>query len=175
MGGYFDRGASAGGSDKGYFDREDITGPEGVGSRFGGPGGVAHENYPAEQGVDEKDGIEFGSGENPYIAKAVPNVNDPPVDETAGTDRPADGIEGTYPDIVEGSDSPRTGTSWGSSFSETEPTVHTPQGFLPEGEGPGQAHINRNHGDSTQPDPLDNVGGWSTMGTGDSSGGQQGS
>src|SRR5437763_11528133 len=100
MSGYFDRGASAGGHDHGYFNRDDITGPEGVGvGATGGPGPVADENLEVDP-------------ENPNIVRAIPREDKARIDETAGTGSPAR-VEGSYPDIVEGSDSERTGTSWG--------------------------------------------------------------
>src|SRR5438477_10230602 len=91
MSGYFSRGASAGGQDEGYFNREDITGPAGVGSATGGPGGVADENLGKElleqQGVVEKEGLEHDP-KNPYIVRAVPQESSERSDETAGTTSP---------------------------------------------------------------------------------------
>src|SRR5437870_13288088 len=88
MSGYFSRGASAGGQDEGYFNREDVTGPAGVGSATGGPGGVADENLGKElleqQGVVEKEGLEHDP-KNPYIVRAVPQEEREDIDETAGT------------------------------------------------------------------------------------------
>ncbi len=150
MGGYFNRGASAGGHDEGYFDREDVTGPAGVGSETGGPGGVA------------RDDIEFDA-ENPNIVRAVPKVRDARLDETAGVTT-EQRIQDTYPDIIEGSDSERTGTSWGLPPDETAPTVNTPQGEMPEGSGPGKASPTRNEGNRSKPDPLHDIGAWGTMG-----------
>src|SRR5438105_8002 len=141
MSGYYDRGASAGGHDQGYFNRDDVTGPEGVGSATGGPGGVADENF-VPHGVG--DNLQQDP-ENPNIVKAVPQTESQRLDETAGTNSPAR-VEGTYPDIIEGSDSERTGTSWGVLGIEDAPTVSTPRGEMPEGEGPGEAGPNRNTG-----------------------------
>lgn len=147
MGGYFDRGASASGQDEGYFNRDDVTDPEGVGSATGGPGGVA------------KDDIEFDS-ENPNIARAVRHAT-PGGDETVGNTTGE--RRGTYPDVIEGSDSERTGTSWGLSGVEEAPTVSTPSGEMPEGDKPGEASPNRNTGDRLTRDDLNDVGSWSTM------------
>src|SRR5437762_9305114 len=109
MSGYFDRGASAGGHDKGYFNREDVTGPEGVGvGARGGPGPVSNENLEVDP-------------ENPNIVRAKPEQDIEKLDETAGTTgEPRAG--GSYPDIIEGSDSERTGTSWGLLGVEDEST-----------------------------------------------------
>src|SRR5207253_10913574 len=176
MSGYFSRGASAGGQDEGSFNREDITGPAGMSeagvSATGGPGGVADENLGtemlAQQGVVEKEGIEHDPT-NPYIARAVPQEGDEHLDETAGTTAPVRADE-SYPQVIEGSDSERTGTSWGLPAIEDAPTVNTPRGEMPEGEGPDRATPNRNTGEVTQRDQLDDVGAWGTMGTSGSPG-----
>jgi hypothetical protein len=150
MSGYFDRGASVGGHDHGYFDHDDITGPAGVGvGATGGPGPVASENLEVDP-------------ENPNIVRAVSTRGEGPLDETAGTTSP-ERVEGTYPDIIEGSDSVRTGTSWGLPGVEDAPAVSAPGGNLPEGEGRGEAAPNRNTGDRLSRDELDNVGSWSTI------------
>ena len=150
MSGYFDRGAAAGGREEGYFDRESVTGPAGVGSATGGPGG----------GVN-KDDIEFDE-QNPNIARAVPDeTRAARTDETAGVTSPerATGQSGTYPDIVEGSDSPRTGTSWGHTSVEADEA---------------DVHPNRNTGGQVMREDLDNVGSWSTIETTDSAGSPSG-
>ena len=150
MSGYFDKGPSAGGHDHGYFNRDDITGPEGVGvGATGGPGPVADEDLEVDP-------------ENPNIVRAVPHEGEPRLDETAGTNSPAR-VEGSYPDIIEGSDSERTGTSWGLLGVEDAPTVSTPQGELPEGEDKGDAAPNRNLGERLSRDELRDVGSWSTI------------
>lgn len=104
MGDYFNRGASAGGHDEGYFNRPDVTGPAGVGSATGGPGGVAEDDL--DQGPDNT--VIERDKDNPNIVRAVPAPNSP----SAGQTSPGE-ITGTYPAIVEGSDSETTGTSWG--------------------------------------------------------------
>lgn len=156
--GYFDRGASAGGSDEGYFDREDITGPSGVGSATGGPGGVADRDLEVDQ-------------DNPNIVRAVPE-RDVRLDETAGvtSTQREDAYEGSYPDVVEGSDSAATGTSWGQPGSDSAAAVQTPSGALSEGEGEGEASPTRNASDNPTRDELDNVGSWSTIDNADSAG-----
>ncbi len=198
MGGYFNRGASAGGHDEGYHNRPDITGPAGVGSNTGGPGGVARDDYVDEPEKNVDSAISHDEGyysrehtpdasasepdtsdtprtdvevdpNNPNIVRATPRENEPRLDETAGVTSQARiggdyyDAEGTYPDIIEGSDSVRTGTSWGLPAIEDAPTVMTPQGFVPEGTGKGEAKPDRNVGDPTEPAPLDNVGAWGTM------------
>src|SRR6187551_996953 len=101
MSGYFDRGASAGGHDEGYFDREDVTGPSGVGSATGGPGGVADVNAgAAPHHAVSPEGIEFDE-QNPNIARAVPVTDGVKLDETAGTGSPIRTDE-SYGQIIEG-------------------------------------------------------------------------
>jgi hypothetical protein len=165
MSAYFDRGASAGGHDEGFFNRRDVTGPDGVGSATGGAGGVSNEN-PSEdllrqQGVAEKDDIEHDP-QNPYIARAVPRQSETELGETSGVTSPARSDEGDL-GIIEGSDSERTGTSWGLPAIDEAPTVSTPVGELPEGDAPDKASPNRNTDDPTEPDSLDNLGSWSTI------------
>lgn len=151
MSGYFDRGASAGGQDRGYFNRDDITGSEGVGSATGGPGGVADVDKLV---VDEN---------NPNIVRAIPPAETAPRDETAGVTSAAQtDVSGTYPDIIEGSDSERTGTSWGLPPREDVPTVNTPHGAVREGTGDDAASPNRNTGTGDRSD-LNDVGSWSTI------------
>lgn len=155
MGGYFDRGASAGGSDEGYFNQDDVTGPSGVGSATGGPGGV-FDNDPGLQ-VD---------AQNPNIVHATPQ---PRLDETAGTTSP-ERISGSYPDIVDGSDSERTGTSWGIPAHEEAANVEVAGQARAEGEGAGEAAPNRNTAVDVTKDDLRNVGSWSTIETDDTAG-----
>jgi hypothetical protein len=112
---------------------------------------------PPPPGVVTKDDIEFNA-ENPNIARADP----PTADETAGVTSQA---KGTYPNIIEGSDSQRTGTSWGLRPRADGEVVATPEGPMPEGEGEGQAHPTRNTGDRLAHDELDDVGAWKTMDT----------
>lgn len=169
MGGYFDRGASAGGQDEGYFNREDITGASGVGSATGGPGGVANDNM---------ENIELDA-ENPNIARAISPDRAAVGDETGGvTTQQRRG--GSYPDIVEGSDSERTGTSWGVPGVQDSALVDTPRGEMPEGEGAGEAHPNRNTGERipdsrVMRDDLQDVGSWSTIDSNDNAGSPTGS
>lgn len=158
MSGYFDRGASAGGQDEGYFNRQDITGDSGVGSDLGGPGGVAHENLEVDS-------------ENPNVVRAIPSERTA-TDETAGNTSPA-ARDDEYDDIIEGSDSERTGTSWGLPGREAG-EVETPAGALQEGEGEGEAHPNRNTAGRLMRDDLDNVGSWSTIDKADSAGSPSG-
>ncbi|MFL5733361.1 MAG: hypothetical protein ACJ78Q_09175 [Chloroflexia bacterium] len=150
MSGYYDRGASAGGHDHGYFNREDVTGSSGVGvGATGGPGPIANENLEVDP-------------QNPNIVRATTPTGEPAPDETAGTNSPAR-VGGSYPDIVEGSDSERTGTSWGLSGVEDADTLSTPMGDRPEGEGQNEASPNRNTGDRLSRDELSDVGSWSTI------------
>ena len=97
--------------------------------------------------------------QNPNIVHGIEGER---LDETAGVTGP-ERVKGTYPDFIEGSDSPRTGTSWGLRAVEEAPTVTTPEGVKPEGTGPGDAQPTRNTGDSLAPDELDDVGSWSTF------------
>ena len=107
-----------------------------------------------------KDGIELDQ-DNPNIARAVPEASaQASTDETAGVTR----VEGTFPHIIEGSDSERTGTSWGLPAVENAPTVETPHGRMSEGEGDdGMATPTRNVGERTHRDSLSDVGSWSTI------------
>ena len=154
MGGYFNRGASTGGQDEGYFERENVTGASGVGSAMGGPGGVSSEPD-----------VEFDA-ENPNIARAVSPGETVTGDETAGvTTQERRG--GSYPDIVEGSDSERTGTSWGDAGLRDA---------VDEDERKGQTHPNRNTGErqDVTRDELQDVGSWSTIDTNDNAGSPSG-
>ncbi len=156
MGGYFDRDASTGGQDDGYFNRDNMTGSAGVGSDLGRPGGVAHENLEVDS-------------ENPNIVRAIPSARGA-TDGTAGNTAPAARDEDDeYGDIIEGSDSERTGTSWGLPGREAN-EVQTSASRAREGEGEGEAHPNRNTGDRLTRDELQNVGSWSTIDTDDSAG-----
>lgn len=149
MSGYFDRGASAGGSDEGYFNREDITGPAGVGSATGGPGGVVDDDLEVDPN-------------NPNIVRATPHTRGARLDETAGTTSPAR-IEGTYPAIIEGSDSERTGTSWGI------PAIEDPN--APDSQGGLQA-AREDVDEASDPtkEQLKDIGSWSTIHNNDTAG-----
>ena len=154
MGGYFDRGAAAGGDNDGYFDR-DQTGRTDSVRTSNGPPGVA------------KDDIAFDA-DNPNIARAA-NTDTPLLDETAGTTSTSR-IEGSYPDIIEGSDSERTGTSWGLPGVEEDARVETGSRLATEGENRGDTHPNRNPGARLSHDELKDVGSWSTIDTDDTAG-----
>ncbi len=167
MSGYFDRGASAGGQDEGYFNRQDVTGPDGVGSATGGPGGVAHENL----GVTHDNLVV--DDENPNIVRAVPPQQDPALDETAGVTS-SERVGGTYPYIIEGSDSLQTGTSWGVPAYEDASVVETPRGEMPEGSEPGEAAPNRNTARNPSKAEIQDVGSWSTIDTDDTAGSPSG-
>ena len=103
------------------------------------------DNETPGGGVVQKDDIEFEQG-NPNIAKAVPTAedyrNDPPV--TPDEDPAGDVYTGTYPDVVVGSDSATTGTSWGLPPVEGGEEVYTPEGWKPEGVEEGEARPTRN-------------------------------
>jgi len=154
MGGYFDRGASTGGSNEGYFDR-DQTGATDVTTTSEGPPGIS------------KDDITYDP-DNPNIARAE-NTTAPNLDETAGTTTQAR-MQGTYPDIIEGSDSERTGTSWGIPGVEDAAEVEVGNQIVTEGKEEGEAHPNRNSGARLSRDELKDVGSWSTIDKGDSAG-----
>jgi hypothetical protein len=114
-----------------------------------------------------KDDIEFDEG-NPNLARAIPRGEGHTLSEKGE----AAGLHssGTYPDIVEGSDSERTGTSWGVPGAEDAPVAETPEGVRAEGTGDEEASPNRNTGDRIARDDLQNVGSWSTIDTKDSAG-----
>jgi|SRR5687768_9454481 len=113
-----------------------------------------------------KDDIVFDS-QNPNRARAVPREET--VLERARANVPR--ASGTYPDIVEGSDSIRTGTNWGVLAVEGADTAETPRGSRSEGAGDsGEVHPNRNTGEVTTRDQLDDKGSLSTIDTDDSAG-----
>jgi hypothetical protein len=126
-----------------------------------GQGGLAHDNLEVDP-------------ENPNIVRAIPSARGAE-DETAGNTAPStrDDQDG-YGDIIEGSDSERTGTSWGLPGREAS-EVQTAAGPVREGEGEDEAHPNRNTGDRIMRDDLDNVGSWSTIDTDDTAGSPSGS
>ena len=126
----------------------------------GGPGGLAHDNLEVDP-------------ENPNIVRAIPSAREN-TDETAGNTSPdtRDEDDG-YGEIIEGSDSERTGTSWGLPGRETG-EIQTSTGAVREGEGEAEAHPNRNTGDRVMRDDLENVGSWSTIDTDDSAGSPSG-
>jgi hypothetical protein len=177
MSGYYDRGAAAGGHDQGYFNREDVTGPEGVGvGATGGPGAVANENLDANEqgasaeGANRLDSLAHGPyeqvGGNPNVVTPAGPVR---LDETAGTSSAVRADE-SYQEIIEGSDSERTGTSRSLPGRQRGADIQAGQGLSPEGEAQGQAHPNRNTGSGMSRDELNNVGSWSTIDNQDSAG-----
>ena len=131
----------------GSFDHDTST---------GGPAHMAGDNLEVD-------------AENPNIVRAVP-----PTQDAGGTGRnvSSDTGGGKY-DIIEGSDSERTGTSWGLPGREAA-EAQTPSGAAREGETEDEAHPNRNTGDRLTRDELHNVGSWSTIDTDDSSGSPSG-
>ena len=162
MGGYFNRGASTGGHDDGYFNRDNVTGPEGIGSATGGVGGVGRDDV----GYGGQSNEVYADPDNPNVVRAAPqwdNDERTNLDETAGNTSP-ERIEADEPGIIEGSDSMRTGNSWGKPGNEDASTVETPRGDIAEGEGAGDAAPNRNTSGLTR-DELDDVGAWGTMGS----------
>jgi hypothetical protein len=109
-----------------------------------------------------KDNITFDLA-NPNIARAVRRRSTteqerPTYDEYVARMRRAERLE-----LVEGSDSERTGTTWGLPGVDNWPTVLTPEGEMPEGYGPGRAEPNRNTGRRGAADPTYMVGSWSTI------------
>jgi hypothetical protein len=126
----------------------------------GGHGSLAHDNLEVDP-------------ENPNIMRAIPTARQA-TGETAGNTSPdtRDEDDG-YGEIIEGSDSERTGTSWGLPGREPN-EVQTSAATVREGEGEDEAHPNRNTGDRVMRDDLDNVGSWSTIDTDDSAGSPSG-
>jgi hypothetical protein len=114
-----------------------------------------------------KDDIEFDEG-NPNLARAIPRGEGRTLAEKGEAAAPHS--SGTYPDIVDGSDSERTGTSWGVPGVEDAQVAETPEGVRAEGTGEEEASPNRNTGDRSARDDLQNVGSWSTIDTKDSAG-----
>lgn len=157
-GGYFDRGSTAGGDNEGYFDRNQTGSTDSVNTSEGPPG-------------VSKDDITYDPA-NPNIAKA--EASTPQLDETAGTTT-TPRIKGSYPGIVEGSDSERTGTSWGVPGVEDDARIETGNTTGAEGEAAGNLHPNRNTGanlshDELKDDELKDIGSWSTIDKADSAG-----
>ncbi|HEX8231338.1 MAG TPA: hypothetical protein VF826_18820 [Chloroflexia bacterium] len=109
--------------------------------------------------------------QNPNIVRAIP-AEQRATDETAGDTSPTT-RDGEYGDIIEGSDSERTGTSWGLPGREGS-EVEIGASAVPEGEGEDEAHPNRNTGERLTRDELQNVGSWSTIDTDDSAGSPSG-
>jgi hypothetical protein len=113
-----------------------------------------------------KDNITFDRS-NPNIARAVRRR---PVDEDnrlTYEEYVARMRRAEAPDMIEGSDSVRTGTTWGLPGVDDAPTVLTPEGEMPEGYGPGRASPNRNTGRRGATDPTYMVGSWSTIDQGE--------
>ena len=130
------------------------------GSAPNGPGGTLQDNLEVD-------------ADNPSIVRAIPSARRAS-DETAGNTSPdtRDEDDG-YGEIIEGSDSERTGTSWGLSGREPG-EVQSSAGQAREGEGEDETHPNRNTGDRLTRDDLNNVGSWSTIDTDDSAGSPSG-
>ena len=103
------------------------------------------DNETPGGGVVQKDDIEFEK-ENPNIARAVPSDNASRIRQavTPDVDPAGDEYTGTYPDVVIGSDSATTGTSWGLPQVEGGEEVYTPEGWKPEGDEAGEARPTRN-------------------------------
>ena len=108
-----------------------------------------------------KDNITFDQ-HNPNIARAVRRraVDD---DRLKYEEYVARMRRSEAPDIIEGSDSARTGTTWGLPGVDNWPTVLTPEGEMPEGVGPGRASPTRNSGRRGTADATYMVGSWSTI------------
>ncbi|HET9494537.1 MAG TPA: hypothetical protein VFR15_09920 [Chloroflexia bacterium] len=109
-----------------------------------------------------KDNITFDQS-NPNVARAVRRRSAPTEVKVTYEEYLARVRRSEGPDLVEGSDSERTGTTWGLPGVDNWPTVLTPEGEMPEGYGPGRAEPNRNTGRRGMPDPTYMVGGWSTI------------
>lgn len=109
--------------------------------------------------------------QNPNIVRAIP-AEQRATGETAG-DTSATTRDGEYGGIIEGSDSERTGTSWGLPGRE-DSQVEIGASTAQEGEGEDEAHPNRNTGERLTRDELQNVGSWSTIDTDDSAGSPSG-
>jgi hypothetical protein len=113
---------------------------------------MADKTHPEENktpggGVVNKDDIEF-EAQNPNIARALPTDDAARLREqvTPDEDPAGDVYTGTYPDVVIGSDSAATGTSWGLPAVEGGEQVYTPEGWKPEGDEEGEARPSRNVG-----------------------------
>lgn len=117
-----------------------------------------------------KDDIEYEAS-NPNLARAIPRGEGRTLAERMDA---VPQSRGTYPDIVEGSDSERTGTSWGVEGVEEGAAVGMAEGERSEGADKGDAAPNRNTASRFQRDDLQNVGSWSTIETDDSAGSPSG-
>jgi hypothetical protein len=144
--------------------KPDKDGPDGEPTRdLRGEARAGTPNAEAPPNTVRTDNITFDRA-NPNIARAVRRR--PPA---------GDGDQLTYeeylarlrraggPPLVEGSDSERTGTTWGLPAVDNWPTVSTPEGEMPEGFGPGRAEPTRNAGRRGGSDPTYMVGSWSTI------------
>jgi hypothetical protein len=107
--------------------------------------------------------------QNPNIVRAIPPSQGATDETTVNTSSSTEDEE--YEGIIEGSDSERTGTSWGLPGREDD-EVETRAGAAQEGEG--EVHPNRNTGERVTRDELDNVGSWSTIDRDDSAGSPSG-
>jgi hypothetical protein len=91
MSGYFDRGGTTGGQDEGYFNQDNVTGPEGVGTALGGPGGAAHADESAA-----------GDARTPRSEPLV-EEGGARLDETAGSSDPRKHVGDPGPDLPQDS------------------------------------------------------------------------
>ncbi len=158
MSGNIERGASTRERDAGVVNDSDIVQPSSSGDDL---------SAPARAGLD---GLEVDA-HNPNIVRAVQSAQSA-TDETAGNTSPST-RDDEYGDIIEGSDSERTGTSWGLPGREDN-EVEVGAGAVEEGEGDDEAHPNRNTGERLTHDELENVGSWSTIDKADSAGSPSG-
>jgi hypothetical protein len=113
-----------------------------------------------------KDNISF-DGPNPNIARAVRRRGGDQDNRLTYDEYVARLRRDEEPDLIQGSDSARTGTTWGLPGVDDAPTVLTPEGEMPEGYGPGRASPNRNTGQRGAADPTYMVGSWSTIDDGE--------
>ncbi|MDQ5824111.1 MAG: hypothetical protein M3441_07855 [Chloroflexota bacterium] len=147
MSGNIERGTSTGERDAGVVNEGDIIEPSSSGN---------DSSAPAHAGLDN---LEVDA-RNPNIVRAVPSAQSA-TDGTAGNTSPGT-RDDEYGNIIEGSDSERTGTSWGLPGREDN-EVEVGASAVQEGEGEDEAHPNRNTGERLTRDELDNVGSWSTI------------
>ncbi|MDQ3703794.1 MAG: hypothetical protein M3437_00965 [Chloroflexota bacterium] len=147
MSGNIERGTNTSEQDVGVVNDSDMIEPSRTGNEL---------STPARASLD---GLEVDA-QNPNIVRAVPSAQSA-TDEMAGSTSPST-RDDEYGDIIEGSDSERTGTSWGLPGREDN-EVEVGASAVQEGEGEDEAHPNRNTGERLTRDELDNVGSWSTI------------
>lgn len=158
MSGNIERGANTSEQDAGVVNDSDLIQPSSTGNDL---------NAPARAGLD---GLEVDT-QNPNIVRAVASAQSP--SGVMAGDTSTSAREDEYGDIIEGSDSERTGTSWGLPGREDN-EVEVEAITVQEGEGEDEAHPNRNTGERLTRDELENVGSWSTIGKTDSAGSPSG-